>query len=567
MSHTSHRTKAVLVAMAAVVGAAQAQEASVSRDRLPFYGGNVELAARFPAEHNPDEVLAEVARPDGSKQTVRLFQVERLNGKTEWSEALRFPENTGGRDLVHQVRLYTKDDNGAETTLTERSVVVTARGAVRTGNGLKGEYYADERLGRMTTFRTDATVWFDWAGSSNPAMMSRGFSVVWEGRLTPEYSEEYTFSVESENGYTLYLDGKRVLEKSKGSRTNPEVKLMLQAGRAMSFRFEYYVVREPAGVKLCWASPSTPKSVVPARQFSSDLRAPNTHRLAVTRMEMSADVAARGQVVPMTFAARGSYPVADAWVEMTSPNGKTEFLAAVEPNDREDGGEFASYCDFPANPGWKPMAYRLRVGVRDAAGLVAYSPERTVSVPGMAPPPAPAPARPRPSVSKPGPRPTSSTDAPRRARVAGSGEAVSGSLTGYLGSAANPGAPVMDGFASEMIECGKRYLGTKYAWGGTDLENGIDCSGFVMRLFGKYGKRLPRTAAEQAKVGQPVERLEDLRPGDRLYFWEYKRGKVGHTAIYIGDNKFIHSSSSRGGVNIDDLRKNYWRRILVGVRR
>lgn len=567
MSHATNRTKAVLVAMAAVVGTTHAQEASVSRDRLPYFGGNVELSARFPAASNPDEVLAEVTRPDGSKQTVRLFQVERLNGKTEWSEALRFPENGGSRDQVHQVRLYTKDDAGTETTLTERSVVVTGRGAVRSGNGLKGEYYADDRLGRMTTFRTDATVWFDWAGSNNPAMMSRGFSVVWEGRLTPEYSEEYTFSVESENGYTLYLDGKRVLDKSKGSRTNPEAKLMLQAGRTMSFRFEYYVVREPAAVKLCWASPSTPKSVVPARQFSSDLKAPNTHRLAVTRVEMSGDVAARGQMVPMTFSARGSYPVADAWVEMTSPNGKTEYLAAVEPNDREDGAEFASYCDFPANPGWKPMAYRLRVGVRDAAGLVAYSAERTVNVPGMAPPPAPAPVQPRPT-SKAGPRPsTTPTYGTRPATTARQNDVVSGSLSGYLGGTANAGAPVMEGFANEMIEYGKKFMGTKYVWGGTDLDNGIDCSGFVMRLFGKYGKRLPRTAAEQAKVGQPVERLEDLRPGDRLYFWEYKRGKVGHTAIYIGDNKFIHSSSSRGGVNIDDLRKNYWRRILVGVRR
>ncbi|MCW5943410.1 MAG: C40 family peptidase [Fimbriimonadaceae bacterium] len=566
MSHKSYKTQAVLATVAALTGTGQTQEASVSRDRLPFYGGNVELAAKFPAGSNPDEVLAEVTRPDGTKQTVRLFQVERLNGQTQWSEALRLPENQGPRDLVHQVRLFTKDDAGAETTLAERSVVVTGRGAVRSGNGLKGEYYADDRLGRMTTFRTDATVWFDWAGTNNPAMANKGFSVVWEGRLTPEYSEEYTFSVESENGYTLYLDGKRVLEKTRGGRTNPEAKLMLQAGRAMSFRFEYYVVREPAGVKLCWASPSTPKSVVPARQFSSDLKAPSTHRLAVTRTELEGDVAARGQMVPMTFSAKGTYPVEDAWVEMTSPDGKTSYLAAVEPNDREDGFDFASYCDFPANPGWKPMAYRLRVGVRDAAGLVAYSAERTVSVPGMAPPPAPE--RPRPTTSRPSPRPTPRPTNGSRPTYGGpANDVVTGSLSGYLGGAANPGAPVMEGFASEMIEFGKRYMGTKYVWGGTDLENGIDCSGFVMRLFGKYGKRLPRTAAEQAKVGQPVEKLEDLRPGDRLYFWEYKRGKVGHTAIYIGDNKFIHSSSSRGGVNIDDLRKNYWRRILVGARR
>lgn len=123
----------------------------------------------------------------------------------------------------------------------------------------------------------------------------------------------------------------------------------------------------------------------------------------------------------------------------------------------------------------------------------------------------------------------------------------------------------------EMLEYSFQFIGTPYKWGGEDIKNGIDCSAFVKKLFGKIGVDLPRTAAEQALVGIPIERFEDLQPGDRLYFWENKRGKVGHTGIFLGFRDdhafFIHSSSGRHGVQTDDLARPNWRRILVAARR
>lgn len=124
----------------------------------------------------------------------------------------------------------------------------------------------------------------------------------------------------------------------------------------------------------------------------------------------------------------------------------------------------------------------------------------------------------------------------------------------------------------EMLQYSYKFIGTKYVWGGNSLTNGIDCSGFVQQLFGKIGVDLPRTAAEQAKVGQPVERLEDLQPGDRLYFWDKKRGKIGHTGIFLGYFQdggayFIHSSSNNHGVDTDDLRNKHWLDMLVAARR
>lgn len=113
---------------------------------------------------------------------------------------------------------------------------------------------------------------------------------------------------------------------------------------------------------------------------------------------------------------------------------------------------------------------------------------------------------------------------------------------------------------------GLNYIGTPYVWGGNDINGGIDCSAFVKKLYGNIGINLPRTAAEQAQVGTPVTRLEDLRAGDRLYFWENKRGKIGHTGLYLGNGYFVHSSRGHNGVNTDFLTEK-WRKILVSARR
>lgn len=107
---------------------------------------------------------------------------------------------------------------------------------------------------------------------------------------------------------------------------------------------------------------------------------------------------------------------------------------------------------------------------------------------------------------------------------------------------------------------------TPYKWGGNELGSGIDCSGFVKKMYGAIGYSLPRTAAEQANVGIPITRYEDLQPGDRLYFWDAKKGKIGHTGLYVGGGYFTHSSSGHHGIARDFL-SDRWRRICIAARR
>ena len=82
----------------------------------------------------------------------------------------------------------------------------------------------------------------------------------------------------------------------------------------------------------------------------------------------------------------------------------------------------------------------------------------------------------------------------------------------------------------------------------------------------RHGKRLPRTSTDQASSGKHVNK-KNLREGDLVFFKDaYKRG-ITHVGIYLGNNKFIHASSSAKKVTISSLNKKYYRRHYAGARR
>ena len=129
------------------------------------------------------------------------------------------------------------------------------------------------------------------------------------------------------------------------------------------------------------------------------------------------------------------------------------------------------------------------------------------------------------------------------------------------------GGSSMSRGGSYVAQRGLQFQGVRYKWGGTNPTSGIDCSAFVKLLYGEVGVSLPRTAAEQALVGTPITRLEQLMPGDRLYFWSSKRNKIGHTGVYLGNGYFVHASSGKGQVTTSYLGSQNWLKVLVAARR
>ncbi|MDW8105630.1 MAG: C40 family peptidase [Armatimonadota bacterium] len=116
-----------------------------------------------------------------------------------------------------------------------------------------------------------------------------------------------------------------------------------------------------------------------------------------------------------------------------------------------------------------------------------------------------------------------------------------------------------------IVQTALRFLGIPYRWGGTSY-NGLDCSGFVQKVFALNGIRLPRLGRHQAQVGTPIPDLSLLQPGDRLYFRSRKQ-PIAHTGIYIGNGYFIHAARSRGRVAIDRVTDPQYLKTLVGIRR
>jgi len=124
--------------------------------------------------------------------------------------------------------------------------------------------------------------------------------------------------------------------------------------------------------------------------------------------------------------------------------------------------------------------------------------------------------------------------------------------------------------ATRVIGTAERYLGVPYKWGGSTPETGFDCSGYVKYVYGRQGVQLPRTSREQAGAGMKVTpRVASLRQGDLMLFAEARK-PISHVAIYAGDGRIIHSSSSGGGVRYDDLgtsRGQWYVQHMVAARR
>ena len=120
-----------------------------------------------------------------------------------------------------------------------------------------------------------------------------------------------------------------------------------------------------------------------------------------------------------------------------------------------------------------------------------------------------------------------------------------------------------------IISTAKSFLGTPHSSGGLS-KSGIDCSGLVYTAFNTHcSKDLPRVAQEMARCGTIISNLNDLRKGDLVFFTgTYNTSKfITHVGIFLGNNNFIHTSSSKG-VSINSIKgSSYWEsKFVYGTR-
>lgn len=157
----------------------------------------------------------------------------------------------------------------------------------------------------------------------------------------------------------------------------------------------------------------------------------------------------------------------------------------------------------------------------------------------------------------------------------GSGSSSSGNSNGSATSSAG---------IEKAINTGMKYLGTPYEFGSNrNTTTTFDCSDFIRQVFLEgTGIKLPSDSRKQGAwikdKGTDVGNISSLKRGDLVFFMSYKgssassyagldksKQRITHVAIYLGDNKLLHTYSKKsGGVLVGDFGSSWKNRFLYG---
>lgn len=109
-----------------------------------------------------------------------------------------------------------------------------------------------------------------------------------------------------------------------------------------------------------------------------------------------------------------------------------------------------------------------------------------------------------------------------------------------------------------------QWYGTRYQWGGTS-QNGVDCSALVQNMYRQvFNTDIVRTSYMQHGMTTEVSK-DSLQEGD-LVFFKTIGNRISHVGVYLKNNFFVHSCSSKG-VTISSLDENYWSKVYAAAGR
>jgi hypothetical protein len=156
---------------------------------------------------------------------------------------------------------------------------------------------------------------------------------------------------------------------------------------------------------------------------------------------------------------------------------------------------------------------------------------------------------------------------PQGTRLKGLGKKVDGRVAAQLPTGKEVMIPEeivdvksgeVDQTVQDAIVQASQIEGSKYVWGGKSSE-GVDCSGLVQSAYKALGVNLARDAYQQAYNGNLVATRwyrDGMRAGDLMYFLGGD-GRIHHTAIYVGDGKFIEASGTVKYTSLNPGDANY----------
>ena len=111
----------------------------------------------------------------------------------------------------------------------------------------------------------------------------------------------------------------------------------------------------------------------------------------------------------------------------------------------------------------------------------------------------------------------------------------------------------------------ERFVGIPYRWGGENVVEGMDCSGFVRAVYNLCGLSIPRTSHDQFKAGESVSK-EELQDGDLVFFGS-SEDLINHVGIYVGNGRFVHAPRRGEEIRVTSVDESYFEKRFVGARR
>ena len=119
----------------------------------------------------------------------------------------------------------------------------------------------------------------------------------------------------------------------------------------------------------------------------------------------------------------------------------------------------------------------------------------------------------------------------------------------------------------QIIRSAEKYIGTPHCMGGT-TKKCLDCSGLIFVSFTSNKISIPRKSQDQARYGRIIFDKDQLKKGDLVFFTKSYESPdyITHVGIYLGNNRFIHASTSRG-VIVTPMQNSWWsERFVFGTR-
>ena len=109
----------------------------------------------------------------------------------------------------------------------------------------------------------------------------------------------------------------------------------------------------------------------------------------------------------------------------------------------------------------------------------------------------------------------------------------------------------------KIIQDALSYIGLRFIRYGDSLEDGVDCSNFINKIYSMNGVEVP-TKPNDIKASGMIVPEESARPGDIVYYDANNGG--GHVGIYLGNGYQLNSTGHsgrtypEGGVRICSLQ-------------